>query len=457
MTKTNGAESKRRKRKASEEKKESNGKEDRKRVQNRISQQCLREKQLARTRHLESVMNLIKSSTGTAQGQSGNAAGMESQLKLISEIEQLREALFRMRKKLLSLSNMAAAAAEDSIFETLLSGESSTTRSRDSSEPDTAAGDIATAAPGANLEAETVPADTSPADDGIIVNIDRTDLPGASHSDMPMYDLLATTQELDHTMTNCLHATESTFSFGSSLDPTCFDGERNFCAGLGDVYENCSKATPGEGGEQRCSLTLLEPTALPLRTRQADLAEKIVKACLRYHRSPFFLYQQNGQMRRNVVRPNNVDVAEIAKSLSMIAVHLMASSAGIQPYLYGVYSTADHSPVIDMVNWPEIRDQLIIHSNSVDLDRIMKDVVLNTVIEDPSLEVSPSQGRMDDFMHSMETPATLSGSISVIDPSADTVYTGTETTTGYNPVKIRHHSIPQIHHASRLSLVPRLR
>lgn len=51
------------------------------------------------------------------------------------------------------------------------------------------------------------------------------------------------------------------------------------------------------------------------------------------------------------------------------------------------YSRADHSAVIDMVNWPSIRDQLIIKSMSIDLDSIINDVVLHTVIEDPSRKV----------------------------------------------------------------------
>lgn len=106
-------EPKRRKRKATvSDDKDIDNKADRKRVQNRISQQCSREKQLARTRHLESVMDLVKSNASTtSSSHSNNAPAIEAHLKLITENEQLRDALFRMRKKLLSLSHMAATAA----------------------------------------------------------------------------------------------------------------------------------------------------------------------------------------------------------------------------------------------------------------------------------------------------------------------------------------------------------
>lgn len=105
-------EPRRRKRKATvSDDKDIDNKADRKRVQNRISQQCLREKQLARTRHLESVMQLVKSNASTTSDHSNIAPAMEAHLKLITENEQLRDALFRMRKKLLSLSHMAATAA----------------------------------------------------------------------------------------------------------------------------------------------------------------------------------------------------------------------------------------------------------------------------------------------------------------------------------------------------------
>lgn len=45
------------------------------------------------------------------------------------------------------------------------------------------------------------------------------------------------------------------------------------------------------------------------------------------------------------------------------------------------YTSLSHSPVIDCVNWPTIRDQLILHHGKYDLDLLIKDVVHGTVID----------------------------------------------------------------------------
>jgi hypothetical protein len=85
---------------------------DRKRVQNRISQQCLREKQLAHTRQLESFLEIIKSSNDESKNNEDRYSTLlDAHLKLIEEKRQLEDALFRLRKRLLSLSNIASTAA----------------------------------------------------------------------------------------------------------------------------------------------------------------------------------------------------------------------------------------------------------------------------------------------------------------------------------------------------------
>jgi hypothetical protein len=81
-------------------------------VQNRISQQCLREKQLAHTRQLESFLEIIKSSNDESKNNEDRYSTLlDAHLKLIEEKRQLEDALFRLRKRLLSLSNIASTAA----------------------------------------------------------------------------------------------------------------------------------------------------------------------------------------------------------------------------------------------------------------------------------------------------------------------------------------------------------
>ncbi|KAF1812765.1 hypothetical protein P152DRAFT_481672 [Eremomyces bilateralis CBS 781.70] len=95
---------------------------NRKREQNRISQQCLRERQLAHSKQLETLASIMKISTGEdADHSSLRAALMSNQLALIEENKDLREALLRMRKKTLSLSAALSAVADDAIFDKLFS------------------------------------------------------------------------------------------------------------------------------------------------------------------------------------------------------------------------------------------------------------------------------------------------------------------------------------------------
>jgi hypothetical protein len=85
----------------------------RKREQNRISQKCLRERQLAHSIQLETLAGIMKASTeaGADAGSSHRAALMSNQLALIDDNKALQEALFRMRKKALSLSAALADVA----------------------------------------------------------------------------------------------------------------------------------------------------------------------------------------------------------------------------------------------------------------------------------------------------------------------------------------------------------
>lgn len=121
---------------------------NRKRVQNRISQQCVREKQLAQKKQLEAMKMAVKnslSSDATTDAASQRAA-LNQHISLLDENRELRDALLRMRKKLLSLSSASAAIANDRIFEQVLEkkpgrspgwqGESGATEGQAVEEPD---------------------------------------------------------------------------------------------------------------------------------------------------------------------------------------------------------------------------------------------------------------------------------------------------------------------------------
>jgi hypothetical protein len=78
---------------------------ERKRLQNRISQQCFREKQATYIKHLEQFVSNIEGSNGF------NDSDAAKKLQLIRENHVLRESLLNMRKKLLSLSAQATFIA----------------------------------------------------------------------------------------------------------------------------------------------------------------------------------------------------------------------------------------------------------------------------------------------------------------------------------------------------------
>ena len=78
---------------------------ERKRLQNRISQKCSREKQVGYIRHLEQFIESIKQSEGSA------ATEAAERLRLIRENQALRASLLHMRKRLLSLGAQVTSLA----------------------------------------------------------------------------------------------------------------------------------------------------------------------------------------------------------------------------------------------------------------------------------------------------------------------------------------------------------
>lgn len=84
----------------------------RKRLQNRISQQCVREKQVVYSKQIEALAGLIKSSANVDHESAvSKTAHLNMQMALMEENRQFRDALLSMRKKMLSLSSAVGAVA----------------------------------------------------------------------------------------------------------------------------------------------------------------------------------------------------------------------------------------------------------------------------------------------------------------------------------------------------------
>lgn len=95
----------------------------RKRTQNRIAQQCLRERRAATSRHMENMLETMHLTTEADESRRYTVL-LESHVKLARENQLMEDALFRLRKKLLSLSNAAGTAADDAVFDMMLGRKS---------------------------------------------------------------------------------------------------------------------------------------------------------------------------------------------------------------------------------------------------------------------------------------------------------------------------------------------
>lgn len=94
----------------------------RKRTQNRIAQQCLRERRAASSRHMDNMFETMHFATETDLSQRYTVL-LEAHMNLARENQLMEDALFRLRKKLLSLSNSTALAADDPVFDMMLGRE----------------------------------------------------------------------------------------------------------------------------------------------------------------------------------------------------------------------------------------------------------------------------------------------------------------------------------------------
>ncbi|KNA98518.1 hypothetical protein FOXG_02854 [Fusarium oxysporum f. sp. lycopersici 4287] len=103
---------------------------ERKRAQNRISQQCLREKNITYIRNLEETIDLLQKVATGSDPQDRYSVLLDAHLKLIAENRKLEDALLRLRKKLLSFGQAANAAADDEVFDSIF-------RRRDAENPET--------------------------------------------------------------------------------------------------------------------------------------------------------------------------------------------------------------------------------------------------------------------------------------------------------------------------------
>ncbi|OCK83369.1 hypothetical protein K432DRAFT_347304 [Lepidopterella palustris CBS 459.81] len=415
-----------RKRKASTDK-PSDARADRKRVQNRISQQCLREKQLAHTRQLESFLEIIKTSNDeTKNNEDRYSTLLDAHLKLIEEKRQLEDALFRLRKRLLSLSNIASTAADDEIFTQLLDKDGRRRRNGDSESPSQAANlpvttteqqHTQTPQSGPRKELDTI--EEHPAE--VMAESPSGPSPAGSLQTQPhqpsndgildtvsVFDPETITQTLTHDDGHLVHPIEnedihfmsnSHIRFGPSMDtsPPPYM-----------MYDQLPGPIPNMSFDNLKTIAITSATTF---------SDKMGNACRRYLAqvlgSGAVEAGHNGD-ESTALTTENMSV-RLVRQLAATAVYLFSAFSGMEAYVYGVdaapymdrvmrwrisntvanrlavpepfrptplqYNSLDHPIVIDFINWPTLRDQLIIHGHAIDYDTVIRDIVLNTVVE----------------------------------------------------------------------------
>ncbi|KAI8671950.1 hypothetical protein NCS56_00657200 [Fusarium sp. Ph1] len=275
----------------------------RKRAQNRISQQCLREKNIAHVRSLEETVALLQQAVASGDQGSRYATLLETHLKLMEENRRLQDALLRLRKKLLSLSNAASAAADDEVFDTVLGGSQDTA--------------------------------TPPADE-------------RGHRDSSVSPL-AEVEPLAHQSPNTELDTGSvTTQAQRAADP----GISNLQL-LHDPLESYSDFLNNQK---------LVRVAIDFGTRCMGLES--------------YVYGVNGARYMEKVLSWRLGLEPKDKVPAPFRPTPLQSR---QP---------THFWGLDLFNWPELRDQLVLDHESVDLDTLTKDLVLNSVVEQPQRGVA---------------------------------------------------------------------
>ncbi|KAF5026812.1 hypothetical protein F66182_1096 [Fusarium sp. NRRL 66182] len=342
---------------------------ERKRAQNRISQQCLREKNLTYIRNLEETIDLLqKVATGTDSQNEPDRYSvlLEAHLKLIAENRKLEEALLRLRKKLLSFGQAATAAAGEYLFRLFYHLEilniymrpittnvgiddevfDSVLRRRDADNP------RGTQAQNPEPSTEVVTDEVASILDSLT---DAQSFPNmqehaASHADMlkdPSFSLSLST--LGNGRPG--HETPQTFASSTTRPEYSF-----LTTTATSEISQMSQISPRS--------LLFVPDQFSI-TSMSVFGSKLLGACRRH-------------LDKAQACGNQTDMVE---KIVKTAVRFSMRCAGLESYAYGVSRNPTHFWGIDLFNWPEIRDQLVLETDYTDFDEILRDLVLHSVIE----------------------------------------------------------------------------
>ncbi|EXL44456.1 hypothetical protein FOCG_13433 [Fusarium oxysporum f. sp. radicis-lycopersici 26381] len=309
---------------------------ERKRAQNRISQQCLREKNITYIRNLEETIDLLQKVATGSDPQDRYSVLLDAHLKLIAENRKLEDALLRLRKKLLSFGQAANAAADDEVFESVF-------RRRDAENPE-----AQQPAPSTELANHETPSALDP-------SINNQTFQDIQEQTNPQTDIF---KDASFLLDLSMAGQEHEASTSSTMQP-------------GDTFID-----PAISSLSPRSL-LFVPNQLSI-TSMSIFGSRLLGACRRHIDN----LHDSG---------NN---AEMVDKIVKTAVRFSMRCVGLESYAYGVNSVPlpfrptplqsknpTHFWGIDLFNWPEIRDQLVLDAEFTDFDELLRDLVLHSVIE----------------------------------------------------------------------------
>ncbi|KAG4284369.1 hypothetical protein FPRO06_08748 [Fusarium proliferatum] len=328
---------------------------ERKRAQNRISQQCLREKNITYIRNLEETIELLQKVATGSDPQDRYSVLLDAHLKLISENRKLEDALLRLRKKLLSFGQAATAAADDEVFDSIF-------RRRDAENPE-----AQQSAPRMDLANHETPPALNPSVNtqsfqDIPEQVTHTDI----FKDASFLLDLSTAGQVQHEA-----LTPSTMQPGDTfLDPAMSSLSPRSLLFVPNQLSITSMSIFGSRllGACRRHLDNLRDAG-----NHSDMVEKIIKTAVRFSMRcaglESYAYGVNG-----------------AKYIErVISWRLGIESRNSVPLPFRPTPLQSKNPThfwgIDLFNWPEIRDQLVLEAETTDFDELIKDLVLHSVIE----------------------------------------------------------------------------
>ncbi|KAJ5239858.1 hypothetical protein N7468_004477 [Penicillium chermesinum] len=383
---------------------------EKKRLQNRISQQCFREKQATYIRHLEQFVDSIEKADGFS---TTNAA---ENLRLIRENHALRESLNQMRKKLLSFSAQAASMAM--IHDDIINRETVNQESNSSSSgvecPRLKPADSEATENGDSVD--EVPAPLSLDTRSHVAFAELTTGADTKKTDPPPVD-----QTTPVAITIAQHTTEyhaKNFCHDkpsdNSHDNHAVDTDiSTFFAG------DCVKFSPSRG------LIICKPPNASTKSPLLLLEAMIQKAIQQFN---VFSLHDAVLIRPFVSDLSEAEVQQINNQTLSQIVHL-AADALIQGSRMGGYSHVicptpvlekvllwrcnptsenrnrielpfrptvlqqrfpDHHPAIDLLYWGELRDQLILCQEEIEISTVVYRWQLSSVIEFPEQGASLS-------------------------------------------------------------------